>query len=91
MTKYMLTAEGRRKVRTFISECKAKQKELLDSGRDTVTDVNIPTAADILADIEWMGIDEDGEYYNAWGVSDNYESDRPLSLKLDIDFVEENK
>lgn len=70
---YVLTEEGKRKVAVFIKECEAKRKEILDAGLDTAEDTQIPTEADILSDLNnGVEVDEDGDYYNAWGVTDNY-------------------
>ena len=33
-------------------------------------------------------LDEEGDYFNGWGVTDNYNSDYPIGLTLGIDFVE---
>ena len=80
---YRLTDEGRKEVRRFIKECEAFRKELLDAGKDTADNTDLPTEEGILEDIEeW--IDEDGAYYNAWGVTDNY--DLTISLQKGKDF-----
>lgn len=34
-----------------------------------------------------FGIDEDGEIYNGYGVTDHYDADRVLGLKLGVHFV----
>lgn len=83
-----LTDEGLEKVNQFIAELEAKRKEILDAGKDTADDTEIPTVADIVDDITWEGVDDDGEYYNGWAVTDNYDSDSPLLLKLGVDFVD---
>ena len=82
----MFTGEGLAKVEAYIEELKAKRKEILDAGLDTATD-ELPTVTDILADIEFIGFDEDGEYLNSWAVTDEYDADAPISLQLNIDFV----
>lgn len=85
---YVLTEEGKRKVAVFIKECEAKRKEILDAGLDTAEDTQIPTEADILSDLNnGVEVDEDGDYYNAWGVTDNYCSDRACELAIGEDFV----
>lgn len=66
----------------FIEECAAKRKEILDAGKDTADDCNIPTMDDIVSDIIFEGVDEDGEYYNYWGVTDNYDSDVPFGCRI---------
>lgn len=84
---YALTQNGRREVKRYLSELAAKRKEILDAGIDTADDTNLPTEKDILCDIETF-IDEDGRYYNGWGVTDHYDADQPLSLIFGVDFVE---
>lgn len=89
---YRLTKDGKQRVSDYISELKAKRKEILDAGKDTADETELPTEQDIVADLEFMGLDfddRDGAYYcNGWGVTDNYESDYPLLLKLGRDFEE---
>ncbi len=85
---YNLTAEGKKKVEKFIAECSAKRKEILDAKKDTGEETNLPTVEDILADLSFTGIDDDGEYCNCWQVTDNCDSDGPLSLKIGVDFVQ---
>ena len=83
---YRLTRKGLAECERFIAECEAKRKEILDAGKDTADDTIIPTIEDIECDINDC-IDKDGEYYNSWGVTDNYNSDTPLCLTLNEDFV----
>ena len=83
-----LTESGLRKANRYITECKAKRKEILDAGLDTADETELPTVEDIIEDIEFIGVDEEGEYFNAFGVTDNYNSDTMLSLWIDKDFVE---
>ena len=85
---YKLTDRGMQKVKRYLAELNAKRKEILDSGKDTADETNLPTVDDIISDIEWTGVDEDGSYLNGWGVTDNYDSDYALELKLDRDFIE---
>jgi hypothetical protein len=86
---YILTEKGRENVTWFIKECAAKRKEILDAGIGTADDTNLPTEEDIVSDLNYgEGIDEDGDYYNSWGVTDNYAYDLMLELSIDEDFVE---
>lgn len=86
---YKLTEYGKQEVKHFIRECEAKRKEILDAGLDTADDTNIPTEEDILSDLNCgVGLDEDMDYYNSWGVTDNYNSDNCCSLTYGEDFVE---
>ena len=83
-----LTKTGRRKVENFIKELEAKRKEILDAGKDAADETTIPTIEDIEADINWDITESDGEYCNGWAVTDNYDSDHPLTLsKTDGDFT----
>lgn len=84
-----LTKKGLDNVRTFLAECEAKRKEILDAKKDTADDTEIPSVEDILSDINCgVGIDSDGDYYNSWGVTDNYESDYSLGLSVGTDLDE---
>lgn len=85
---YKLTEQGIKKCERFIAECNAKRKAILDAKLDTAEDTNIPTVEDIESDINAFGIDEENKYFNGWGVTDNYNSDYPISLILGIDFIE---
>lgn len=85
---YVLTSYGKENVEIFIDECAAKRKEILDAGIDAAEETNLPSEEDILSDLNHgVGIDEDGDYYNGWGVTDHYDSDTPISLHYGIDFV----
>lgn len=86
---YKLTESGIEMCKWFIEECKAKRKEILDAGIDTADDTHIPTIEDIESDLNWA-IDVDGEYYNCWGVTDNYSSE-PICLEINKNFVEVEK
>lgn len=83
---YILTKTGKEKVDWFIKECAAKRKEILDAGIDTSYETKLPTEKDIVSDLN-CGVDEDGDYYNGWGITDHYDSDAPLGLSIDKDFV----
>lgn len=83
---YVLTEQGKAVVEKFIRECEAKRKEILNAGKDTALETEIPTIEDILSDINCgVGVDEQGDYYNSWGVTDNYNSDT-LGLTFGKDF-----
>lgn len=83
--------EGLENITRFINECYAKRKEVLDAGIDTTDDTNIPTIDDIRSDIPSF-TDEDGDYFNGWGVTDNYNSDGVLGLDSNdfMDITEDN-
>ncbi len=86
---FVFTEKGKKEVEYYIKGLSSKRKEILDARKDTAEDTNLPTADDILADIPFEGIDERGEYYNGWGVTDHYDADYPILLKLgrDINIV----
>lgn len=84
---YKLTEQGIKECERFIAECNAKRKEILDAKIDTANDITLLTIEAIESDIE-VFIDEDGEYCNCWGVTDNYSSDYPVCLELGKDFIE---
>ena len=73
------------KVKLFIEQCKVKQESILKAGLDTAKETTLPSVEDILCNVEDM-VDKNGEYTNAWSISDNYLSD-PLELHKDEDFV----
>ena len=81
-----LNENGIRKAEAYIKELEVKRKEILDAGKDTADDTNLPTVADIQADLNDWGFDVQGDYLNGWGVTDNYDADRPLSLTIVEDF-----
>lgn len=86
---YRLTKTGHQKCHNYISELKAKQKEILDAGLDTAEETFVDyTPEEIFADLLDFGIDEDGDIYNGYGVTDHYDADSPLGLRLGEDFVE---
>ena len=79
------TEKGREKVKAYIKELESKRKEILDAGKDTADDTYIPTLEDILNDASrFIGV-ENGEYFNSWGVTDNYDADNAICLTLGED------
>lgn len=86
---YALTEAGKETVAKFIAECAAKRKEILDAGKDTAEDTVLPDEETILSDLNaGVGVDENGEYFNGWGVTDYYDSDTVLCLNIGKDFIE---
>lgn len=79
-----LTKTGEESLRLQLAELKAKRKEILDAGLDMAIDTPIPTIEDIRSEINEFE-DEDGDYFNAWGITENY--DIPISLHRGKDFV----
>ena len=85
--KYTYTPIGRLKACHFVRECEVKRKEILEAGIDTADETELPTTQDILDDVnEGVGLDEDNEYYNCWGVTDHYNS-CPLSLTVGKELI----
>ena len=80
-----LTARGKRKIEDYIRELQAKRKEILDAGKDTADETPIPTIEDIMSEIPVF--EENGQYLNAWGVTDHYNADRALSLIRGLDYT----
>lgn len=78
------TELGKQEINTYIREAEAKRKEILDARIDTADDTWLPDEDDILMDIEHF--EEDGEYCNGWGVTDNYNADYPLYLKRGVHY-----
>lgn len=86
---WKLTKAGEEQVEYFIKECKARRKEILDAGKDTADETNIPTKEDILSDInDGSFLDEDG-YRSVFGVTDN--CDLCIELAYGIDIVQEQE
>ena len=86
---YKLTEKGIKVCEHYIAECNAKRKEILDAGKDTADEINIPTIEDIESDVNALGIDADGDYFNFYGVTDACQSDNPIGLTLGIHIVEQ--
>ena len=80
-----LTEKGLNTINSFIKEIESKRKEILDTGLDTVGFTPIPTIEDIVCDIECF-VDEEGDYYNGWGVTDDTKYDMQINLIKDTDF-----
>lgn len=86
---YRLTEEGRRKAEQYIRSLHDKQKEILDTGKDTADDITLPTVEAIEDDIE-LCEDDDGTSWNCWPVSDHYDADLPICLVKGVDYTEIN-
>ena len=85
---YVLTETGRKKCEIYISELKAKRKEILDAGIDTAnyTALNfIPE--ELLEDLLSCPIDENLEIRSEYSVTDHYDADYPICLKYGVDFL----
>ena len=81
-----LTQTGEDKVKFYIKTLELKRKEILDAGKDTANETKLPTIEDIVADIE--AFEENGEYLNNWGVTDNYDNDFSLWLEKKEDYYD---
>lgn len=85
--KYTYTPKGRWKACHFIRVCEVKRKEILEAGIDTADETELPTAQDILDDVNTsVGLDEENEYFDSWGITDHYNS-HPLSLVVGEDII----
>ena len=85
--RYVFTVNGYRTAKRFIAECIAKRKEILEAGIDTADETELPTTQDILDDVnEGVGLDEENEYFDSWGITDHYNS-HPLSLFVGEDII----
>lgn len=85
--KYTYTSIGRWKACHFIRVCEVKRKEILDAGIDTADETELPTAQDILDDVNTgVGLDYENEYFNIWGITDHFDS-CPLSLVVGEDLI----
>ena len=82
---YRLTEQGKQECERYITELKAKQKEILDAGIDTITKTVLPSVENIEEDMQ----DEvsDNSYIRSWGVTDHYEADCPIMLEKGKDFT----
>ncbi len=89
MEKFVLTDAGRKKIQAYIDEMKEKRNRLLKEGLDTADETELPDEETIFRDGLDFGLDEDGEIYNSWGVTDNYEADRPIVLKYGTHFIDD--
>ena len=81
-----LTEIGLKKVNAYIDELVAKRKEIMDAGLDTADETTLPDVNSIIDDIE--AFEENGEYWNCWGVTDNYDSDGPINLVRGDDYTD---
>lgn len=85
--KYTYTPTGRLWVCHFIRECEAKRKEILDAGIDTADETDLPTAQDILDDVNvGVGLYDENEYINSWGITDHFGS-QPIALIVGEDII----
>lgn len=90
--KYELTPQGRKECERYLKELQAKRKNILDAGIDTVHETSIDyTPEELLEDVLLFGIDEYGDAWNSYGVTDHYTYEFPLNLRLGEDFKEVKK
>lgn len=85
--RYVFTVNGYLTAKRFIAECAAKRKEILDAGIDTADETELPTAQDILDDVNvGVGLYDENEYINSWGITDHFGS-QPLALIVGEDII----
>lgn len=78
-TKYRYTEEGEKRARSFVKDCERQRQNIIDLKLDEVDSVKLPTIDDILSDFEYF-VDSEGEYYNYWQISENRNSDYPITF-----------
>lgn len=84
--KPVFTEDGKAVVKDFIANLAALQKEVVDAGKGTIGDVEIPTEEDILQDILFFEDDfENGIWYPA--VEENGDYGEWLFLKYGEDYI----
>ena len=97
-TVYRLTPRGQKEIEDYIKELEAKRKEILDAKKDTADETKLPTVEEVFIDAMEMeevfsgiALSEGEVVGNGWGVTDEYEADRPVTLVIgeDIEVVEE--
>lgn len=87
---YKFSEVGKEKAEQYLAELKAKRKEILDAGLDTVEESDCAnlTIDDLLCDAVDTGFGIDGEAVNGYYVTDHYDSDNPYCFVLGKDIVE---
>ena len=84
--KPVFTEDGKAVVKDFIANLAALQKEVVDAGKGTIGDVEIPTEEDILQDILFFEDDfENGIWYPV--VEENGDYGEWLFLKYGEDYI----
>lgn len=83
---YKLTDEGKKYVENYIYELQLKRKAILDAGIDTVNKVGFPTVDSVVEDLNDIGVNENGECYITFSITDTIPERYPLILKYGIDF-----
>ena len=66
----------------YIHELIVERKEILDSGKDTADDTDLPDIDALADDAIFFGADEGGLCYNYWAVTDRYDSNYPFVCRL---------
>lgn len=96
-TVYRLTPRGQKEIEDYIRELETKRKEILDAKKDTADETKLPTVEEVFIDAMEMeetfggnALSEGEVVGNGWGVTDEYEADRPITLVIgeDIEVVE---
>ena len=83
----VLTSSGRKIVKEYIADLKAKREKILAARKDSANKVFVPTLKDIETTILFY-FDQDREthYYHSWAATDHYDTDMPLILEYHKDF-----
>lgn len=85
--RYVLTSLGRERCTEYIKKLETERKAILDAGKDTADETELPTVEAIEGDIGFIGLNDEGEYYNSWAITDEYSSENVITLKFGEDFV----
>ena len=88
MANYIYTEKGIMTVKKYIAGCEEKRRHILESGIDTADNTELPTPDDILNDMNSLiCVDNEGNYYNMWAVTDHHLSDYMLILEYGKDIA----
>ena len=66
----------------YIYICAGNQVSILAANKDTCDDTELPTMYDLIDDALATGANDEGECYNCWGVTDNYNTDFPFGCVI---------
>lgn len=84
---YVLTETGRKKCEIYITDLKAKRKEVLDAGIDTANHTFVNYTPEKLLEDLLDYPDGNREIRSVYGATDHYDADYPICLKYGFDFL----
>ena len=82
---FRLTDIGKKNAGDYIARLSIQRNAAISSGIDSAEFTELPTIEDIEEDVNFIGLDSENEYINNWAITDNYSSDYPLLLILNLD------